>query len=171
MITFKQFISESHARFTPLQQFFIMCWGKLLYLDYEHLPDGPDTSTKYANEFKKIMSRYHTLDDDELVEEDEWIGEGGRMKDGTALFTRKTVDAVLSSAQHKAGKKMTLHRFMHNADKLRPNSWISMTTLDHGYPGDRTEYQIEPDDLIIDAHGLADDHEVIVNTNVLLGKK
>jgi hypothetical protein len=43
-----------------------------------------------------------------------------------------------------------------------------MTTKDNGYAGARREYHLKADDLIIDAHGLADDQEVIVNTNVLL---
>jgi hypothetical protein len=146
-----------------------MCWGKLLYLDYERLPQGKDESKN--PELKKLMATYHELDDDELEETDEWIGAGGSMDKGKVkLFSRATVDAVLHSAEHKASESFTLYRFNHTENKLRPNSWISLSRKDHGYDGARSEFKIEPDDLIIDADELADEDEVIVNTNVLLGK-
>ena len=170
MISFKQFLQEGRVQsYTPLQRFFIMCWGKLLYLDYERLPAGNDESKN--PELKRIMSEYDDLDDDALEEMDEWIGEGGSMNGGRIhLFSKATVDAVLKSAQHKAGESFTLYRFDHTPNKLRPNSWISLSRRDHGYDGVRSEYSMKPTDLIIDADELADNDEVIVSTNVLIGR-
>ena len=174
MITFKQFIAEGRVReYTPLQQFFIMCWGKLLYIDYTTLPMGKDETQNpdSMRELRKVMAEYHTLDDDGLEEMDEWIGEGGPMNGRrNYLFSRATIDAVFTGAQHKVAEAFTLYRFDHTPNTLRPNSWISLTRKDHGYDGARSEFHMEPGDLIIDADELADEDEVIVNTNELLKK-
>lgn len=168
MKNFKQFLVESS--YTALQTFVIKAWGKLLYLDYLSLPEGSDESSNH--ELIKLAKEYEAAeksgDEDQIDELDDWINEGCKMKNGKYLLSKKTIDAILSSAQHKAGKNLTLYRFDHQENKLKPNAWISMTRNSKGYSGNSTTYEIKPEDLIIDAHGLADDQEVIINTNLLL---
>lgn len=161
---------ESHD-YTPTQEFMIKSWGKLLYLDYLKLPSGEDMSN--TPEFKSLVKDYANAEgnDDELEELDEWVNEGAPLTNGKYLINRQTVDVVLSSAQRQAGKRLTLFRFNHTPSKLQPDSWISLTKNENGpYSGDKLTFNIDVDDLIIDAYDLADDEEVIVNTNVLIRK-
>jgi hypothetical protein len=164
MKTFKQFLRESS--YSKIQAFMITCWGRLLYLDYELLPHGPDQSK--TKEFLKVIDDWNNADQDEQEGLDEWISEGGKQKDGTKLFSRETVDAVLHQAQHKALNDFDLYRFDHTPSKLRANSWISLTRKDTGYDGERSVFHIKAGTPIIDAHGLADNDEVIMNTTDLM---
>ena len=168
MSYFKQFLIESS--YNLLQTFVIKAWGKLLYLDYLSLPEGSDESSnpELISLAKEYEAAEKTKDETKIDELDDWINEGCKMKNGKYLLSKKTIDIILSSAQHKAGKTFTLYRFDHKENKLKPNAWISMTRNSKGYSGNSTAYEIKPDDLIIDAHGLADDQEVIINTNILL---
>lgn len=170
MKSFKEFLLEQ-AAYSKLQRFVIQQWGKVLYLDYLSLPMGVDETVRSTAELLNIVNDYESADgEDERLEIEEWVAEGAPLKNGRYLLSRKTVDAILSSAQHPAGTAMTLYRFDVSPNPLKPNSWISLTRKTSGYSGTATEYQIAPTDLIIDAHGLADDGEVIVNTNLLLAK-
>lgn len=167
----QELLTEARG-YTEVQEFIIKSWGKLLYLDYFTLPAGPDMSS--SEEFLELVMDYGGAeadgDEDEIETLDEWIGEGARLKNGKYLLSRKTVDAVLSSAQHKAGRQMTLYRFDHTPSQLKPDAWISLTKVDGGYDGKKSEYAIEPDDMIIDALDLADEDEVIVSSNLLIRK-
>ena len=170
----KLYESQSYNK---VQKFIIMSWGAILYLDYLSLPNGKSTigSRQLMDLADEYMEAKEEDDEDKLTELDEWINEGCPMKDGTKLLTRQTVDAVLTSAQHPAGKKLTLYRTTdaHDHDQMKPNLWVSTTTDKYAhYQGDnKMIFEIEPSDLVIDAHSLADDNEYIVSTNTLLKRK
>jgi hypothetical protein len=154
------------ANNNELQKFIITCWGKLLYLDYLSLPNGKNQINNPA--LLKTAREYLAASEEELEDLDEWAAEGAKLKDGTYLLSRETVDALLHSCETPLDKELTLYRFQSKLESFKQDSWISMTTADSGYSGKRQKYVLPKGTKIIDTHGLADKSEFIVSTNVII---
>lgn len=168
---FKHFLESSTGEYTDIQELFIKSWGKLLYLDYLSLPNGGDESQKHADEYKKLIAEYPEFDAEELVDIEEWVGAGGKLKvNGKTiyLFSRATINAVFKSALRPANSSFILYRFNQSDNTITPNSWISTSKKPEGYSGNMIEIEILRGDPIIDTRGLADDNEVIISTNLYI---
>jgi hypothetical protein len=170
-VSFKQFLLEAHG-YEMVEELAIRSWGQTLYIDYLTMPTGKDFSN--SQELIDLAEEYlyavHKKDADKLDELDDWINEGAPMKNGNKLFNKTTIDALFKGCQKKVGKALKLYRFDHTPNKLKPDSWISLTTKDAGYDGERSEFVLDGDDMAINCYELADPGEYIVNTNTLLAK-
>jgi len=156
-------------KYDIIQEFIITQWGRLLYLDWETLP-----TTGNTNKLKLIphIQYFHditTKEDEEAIEEfEEWVAEGMYVNN-YPLLTLQLFNEIMTSCQVPLENEIEVYRYSDD-HILKPNKWISMTTIKDNspYSGKMIEYTLMPGILIIDAHGLADDNEIIINTNELL---
>ena len=169
-LTNKKVELKAKESLTDNQKLAIMLWGRLLYIDYDSLPEGEDESKSSNFEVlkKEFFDAHKNMDDEKLEELDEWINEGAKINGSKPTITKKTIDNLLKSAETILPEEMTVYK---SGSGIIPKNdrWLSMTTKKGLYKhlGNEQEYKLPKGTPVIFTHGLTDEGEIIINSKYL----
>lgn len=135
--------------------------GDILYLDYDHLPRGKSSRA----ELRPHLSDYVEGDRAEQEELADWFQEGAPLKGGKHVFTKDILDDIFHSCEKTLTEELVVYKSgerTHSGDR-----WISTSTLKGAYKdlGKEVKITLPKGAKVIFADGIADDHEVIINTS------
>ncbi len=105
-------LKDAASKYTEVEKLFVAGWGSLLYLNidqYKGIPDSQLASMDHVYDVAKEYAEARSSNDkDTMLDLDEWIEEGGPMKDGLYLFNYNRMDRILRSAAEKTKLKEPL---------------------------------------------------------------
>ena len=168
-------LKDAASKYTEVEKLFVAGWGSLLYLNidqYKGIPDSQLVSMDHVYDVAKEYAEARSSNDkDTMLDLDEWIEEGGPMKDGLYLFNYNRMDRILRSAAEKTRLKepLTITRAERTSRSLEDigkewNSWSAGTKSGSvfGGKGDQSfAVDLPAGTPVIYGHGLADPEEII----------
>ena len=168
-------LKDAASKYTEVEKLFVAGWGSLLYLNidqYKSIPDSQLASMDHVYDVAKEYAEAHSSNDrDAMLDLDEWIEEGGPMKDGLYLFNYNRMDRILRNAAEKTKLKepLTIIRAERTSRSLEDigkewNSWSAGTKSGSvfGGKGDQSfTVDLPVGTPVIYGHGLADPEEII----------
>jgi len=168
-------LKDAASKYTEVEKLFVAGWGSLLYLNidqYKSIPDSQLASMDHVYDVAKEYAEARSSNDrDAMLDLDEWIEEGGPMKDGLYLFNYNRMDRILRSAAEKTRLKepLTITRAERTSRSLEDvgkewNSWSAGTSAGSvfGGKGDQSlTVDLPVGTPVIYGHELADPEEII----------
>ena len=158
--------------YDTLQSCLVHAWGGTLYLDYDTLPSGPGDKSQLLRHLEKDYVRAVEKDDqDEVMDLQEWLGEGAPIKIGSQrkyLLTKQLCDMIYTSCLKPLDEDLVIYK---SGDGKSSGRWISVTINKGQYPdyGEEREYILSKGTKVIFTEGLCDDGELIINSSLLSG--
>lgn len=160
--------------------FAILLWGATMYIDYDNMPSGSGNMKELeeaVNEFLvHLKNNNGDINASEVAEMIEWFCEGAPLTDGSYVLSKKLYDKLMINGQTKLNHELNvIKRSSDKITKIKPNRWMSFTMSDlskNAWHGDHTlEYTLPKGTKVIFADSIADDYEVIINSNEILKLK